>query len=94
MKTCGISIVVLSVCLAAAWPAHARDIKHLLPIKDPQAKLNGSIKVFFGKQATPHPIKYVRTEVVSAKANIIKNSVEQACNFAFSDALTVLEKAG
>jgi hypothetical protein len=49
MKNLTIAMTILGVSLAAIWPAHARDTKHILPIaaamanKDADEKLEGSV---------------------------------------------------
>lgn len=89
---------MVGVSFAAAWPVHARDTKHMLPIasamqvNDAQEKLDGSIKFFFGNQKTPKVLKKFGTDVSNRKTNAFGKSDEVACNWAFLSALVALEK--
>jgi len=100
MKKCITSIFALTLCFAAASPTYARDVKHLFAIapamesKDAQAKLDSSMKVFFGKQPTPQVLKPLRKDAARGKANIRDGSMEQVCNAAFVSALVALQKRG
>jgi hypothetical protein len=98
MKTIFGLAMALGISLALAWPAHARNIKRLLPIaaameaKDLQPKLDGSTKLFFGKAKSPEGLKTLRTEVTLGKVNLRGKSEETACNSAFLSALADLQK--
>jgi len=91
-------IILVGVSFAAAWPVHARDTKHLLPIavalqdSGAREKLDGSIKFFFGKQRTPKILKKLGTDMSNRKTNAFGKSDEVACNWAFLSALVALEK--
>ena len=88
----------LGICLATAWPVHARDIKRLLPIaaaieaKDLQPKIDGSIKIFFGKETTREGLKTLRSDVALGRVNNRGKPDEAACNSAFISALVELQK--
>src|SRR4030095_4827245 len=97
MKRLTISITVLSVLLAATWPAYARATKHILPIaaaiapKDSDEKLEGSVKFFFGKQEYPKVVTKLGTDVSNRKTNAFGKSDEKACNWQFLSAMIALE---
>jgi uncharacterized protein YbjQ (UPF0145 family) len=98
MKTLTILAVILSLSLAAIWPAHARDTKHILPIaaamatKDAEEKLDGSVKFFFGKQEYPKVVTKLGTDVSNRKTNAFAKSDEKAYNWAFLSAMIALER--
>ena len=97
MKTLPLSLIGLSLSLVTAWPAHARDTRHLLPIasglenKDAQEKLDGSIKFFFGAQPHPAILTKLGTDVSNRKTNAFGKSDERACNWAFLSAMIALQ---
>lgn len=98
MRNLAISMTVLGVALAAIWPAHARDTKHILPIapamatKDADEKLEGSVKFFFGKQEYPKVVAKLGSDVSNRKTNAFGKSDEKACNWAFLSAMIALER--
>ncbi|HEX7226926.1 MAG TPA: excinuclease ATPase subunit [Candidatus Binatia bacterium] len=93
-----VSMAILTLCLAIALPAHARDTKHLLPIavamevKDAQDKLDGSVKFYFGDQAPPQVLTNLGSDVSNRRTNAFGKSDEKACNWAFLSAMVALEK--
>jgi uncharacterized protein YbjQ (UPF0145 family) len=98
MKKVTCSTIILASALSVAWPAHARDTKHLLPIaaalevKDAKDKLDGSIKFFFGTQQSPKILTKFGTDVTNLKTNSVGKSDEKACNWVFLSAMVALEK--
>ena len=98
MKKFKLSLIVLGICLATAWPAHGRDIKRLLPIaaaieaKDLQPKTDGSITMSFGKETTREGLKILRSDATLGKVTLRGKSNETACNAAFVSALVELQK--
>src|SRR5262249_61823820 len=98
MKNLIIAMTILSVSLAAIWPAQARDTKHILPIvaamatKDANEKLEGSVKFFFGKQEYPKVVTKLGSDVSNRKTNAFGKSDEKACNWAFLSAMIALER--
>jgi uncharacterized protein YbjQ (UPF0145 family) len=98
MKKPILSLLIAVGLLANAGPSLARDTKHLLPIaaalevKDAQDKLDGSVKFFFGDQATPPVQTKLSTDVANRKTNAFGKSDEKACNWAFLSAMVALEK--
>ena len=98
MKKFTIPSIALGICLATAWPAHARDIKRHLPIgaaleaKDLQPKVDGSIKVFFGKEMVQEGLKSLRNDVAIGKESLRGKSDVTACHSAFLSALVELQK--
>ena len=97
MKTLTLSLIALSLSLVTAWPAHASDRKHLLPIasglenKEAQAKLDGSIKFFFGAQTHPAILTKLGTDISNRKTNAFGKADETACNWAFLSAMIALQ---
>ena len=93
-----VSMAILTLCLAIALPAHARDTRHLLPIaaamevKDAQDKLDGSVKFYFGDQPPPQVLANLGSDVSNRKTNAFGKSDEKACNWAFLSAMVALEK--
>ncbi|OGB23121.1 MAG: excinuclease ATPase subunit [Burkholderiales bacterium RIFCSPLOWO2_02_FULL_57_36] len=91
-------IIVIGFSFTVAWPAHARDTKHMLPIasamqvSDAQEKLDGSIRFFFGKQKAPKVLAKLGSDISNRKTNAFGKSDEVACNWAFLSALIALEK--
>ena len=89
--------IAAGLCVATASPAHARNIKRLLPIsaameaKDLQPKLDGSTKLSFGKAKSADGTRTVRTEVTLGKVNLRGKSEDAACNSAFLTALAELQ---
>jgi hypothetical protein len=98
MKKGFVPLLMVGSLLASAWPSHARDTKHLLPIetaltvKDAQDKLDGSIKFFFGDQPTPPILAKLGNDVSNRKTNAVGKSDEKACNWAFLSAMVALQK--
>ena len=80
MKKVTCSMMILAFALSVAWPAHARDTKHLLPIatalevKEAKDKLDGSVKFFFGNQDTPKILTKLGTDVTNQKTNAFGKS--------------------
>lgn len=91
-------IFVIGVSFAAAWPAFARDTKHIMPIapamqvSDAQEKLDGSVRFFFGSKKSPKVLAKLGSDVANRKTNAFGKSDEAACNWAFLSALVALEK--
>ncbi|QJQ02698.1 hypothetical protein [Herbaspirillum rubrisubalbicans] len=90
--------VTLSLALAAALPAQARDTKHLLPLdstsnmKDKDGILDGSVKFYFAGQPHPAVLEKVSTDVTNQKTNAVGKSDEEACKWVFLSALVQLHK--
>jgi uncharacterized protein YbjQ (UPF0145 family) len=98
MKTIILWIGIVGGVVALAGPTQARDTKYLLPIntalevKDAQDKLDGSIKFYFGNQATPTILSKLGSDVSNRKTNAVGKSDEKACNWAFLSAMVALEQ--
>jgi hypothetical protein len=88
----------LAVFFALTWPVDARDDKLLLPItvametKDAEAKLDGSVKFFFGQQKSPAVVKKFGNYISNLKTNAVGKSDEKACNWVFLSTLLSFEK--
>ena len=98
MKKFAVLTLGLTLTLLSTWQAEARDTKHLLPIaaalavKDAEAKLDGSVKFYFGNQETPNILAKLGSDVSNRKTNAFGKSDEQACNWAFLSAMVALEQ--
>ena len=91
-------ILALALLAALAAPsASAADRKLMLPLevamnqKDAEAKLDDSIKFYFGDTAAPKG-KRLGSDSTSAKTNAFGKSDERACNWAFLSAMLSLQK--
>ena len=90
--------IFFALTLSIVWPAQARDTKYLLPIavaleiKDAKARLDGSVKFFFGNQEPPKVLAKLSTDVTNLKTNAVGKSDEKACNWVFLSAMLALEK--
>ena len=90
-------VTALSVLLN---PAHARDDKLMLPIKEAKAlgmekgKLDPNIPLYFGTTAHPAVQKKFGTFVSNKKTNAVGKSDEYACQWVFlSAAISLQERA-
>jgi hypothetical protein len=83
MKKLAFTIIASTAIIAAAIPAQARDSKVMLPIaaametSDAKAKLDGSVKFFFGDQPTPKVLKVLGTDKTSNRTNAFGKSDEK-----------------
>ncbi|HEX7641737.1 MAG TPA: excinuclease ATPase subunit [Burkholderiaceae bacterium] len=79
-------------------PAHASDEKMMFPIaggmsdSEAQAKLDPSVKFYFGNQPTPKVISRLGADKTSQKTNAFAKSSDKVCNHAFLSALLSLQK--
>ncbi|SFU77668.1 excinuclease ATPase subunit [Pseudoduganella namucuonensis] len=98
MKKTSLAVAVLSLALAAAMPAQARDTKLMLPIagamadNDAKGRLGDSVQFFFGDQPTPKVVERLVTDSTSQKTNSFGKTPERACNWAFLSAMLQLQK--
>lgn len=98
MKTISRLAVAAALTLSVAGPAQARDDKLMFPIapaleaKDAKEKLDGTVKFYFGNQATPKVLTKLGTDVTNQKTNKFGKSDERACNWVFLSAMTQLDK--
>jgi uncharacterized protein YbjQ (UPF0145 family) len=60
--------------------------------KDADAKLDGSVKFFFGQQQSPAIVKKLGNYVSNLKTNAVGKSDEKACNWVFLSTLVSFEK--
>ena len=98
MKRITCSIIFLALALSVACAAHARDDKYMLPIAaalestDARDKPDGSVKFFFGKQATPAVVTNLGNARPHGKVNTRRADDVKACNAAFLAALVDFQK--
>ncbi len=93
-------LVMATAVLAAMFSvsAHASDEKMMFPIAggmgntEAQAKLDTSIKYYFGDQPTPKVITKLGFDKTSQKTNAFAKSADKVCNHAFLSAMLALEK--
>ena len=98
MKSIDQLIVALSLILSTASSANARNIKLILPIADAtevtnvQDRPSGSVKFFFGDQATPKITAKRGSYVATPRTGAMAKSDEAACAEALLWTLVALEK--
>ena len=91
-------LVFLGICLAVAWPVHARDDKYIVPIqaaldaKNVLGRPDGSVKFFYANQQTPAIIARLGSETTHGRVLKLSNTDEIACQAAFLAALLPLQK--
>ena len=88
--------MVLSLTLSAASSAQARNIKIILPIAaaldaaNVQDRPSGSVKFFFGNQATPKIAARLGSYVATSRTAAMGKSDENACTEALLWTLVAL----
>ncbi len=91
-----LALIAMSIFLLTT-SAHARDDKHMFPIKDAmeteaaKEKLDPGIKFYFGNQSHPKATKKYGNFSTSKKTNAFNKSDDQACQWAFLSALLALQ---
>src|SRR5262245_12583341 len=84
--------------LLTAWPANARNDKYVLPIsialqsKDAMENPDGSVKFFFGNQATPAIAAKLGSGSTHQRSSTRPSDDARSCNVAFLKALVALQK--
>jgi uncharacterized protein YbjQ (UPF0145 family) len=83
------ALVILGAALAVTLPAHARNVKYMLPIAAAleDGKLDGSVKLYFGTQAAPAAAQKFANITSNGKGLIQDRSDLGACKAAFAEAL-------
>lgn len=91
---------VMTSLLLATTAAHARDEHLSLPLKDAletpaaKSKLDKGVKLYFGKQKHPKPVKTLGEWKTNKKTNAFNKSDKEACEWVFlSAALELQERA-
>ena len=93
-----IALITMSAALCAPLTAQAADRKVMLPIeaaltdRNAENKLDDSVKLFFGKQATPKVLKRIASDKTSQRTNAFGKSDAKACNWVFLSSLLQLQK--
>lgn len=88
----------LAGLISTSAPAFASDTKVMMPIKaaletdDAKAKLDGSVKLFFGATPTPKVLEKLGSDITSQKANAFGKAADAACNRAFLSDMMSLQK--
>jgi hypothetical protein len=84
-------------CLVAPAPADARDDRLRFPIADALAtadakeKLDPAIRLFFGAQKHPKPVKSFGTDTTNKKTNFFNKDDKEGCEWVFLSALLQLQ---
>jgi uncharacterized protein YbjQ (UPF0145 family) len=84
--------------VGAAAAAQARDTKLMLPLaaamsdNGAQSRLGGTVKFYFGKQATPPVLERLSVDQTSQKTNSFGKTPETSCNWAFLSAMLRLQQ--
>jgi hypothetical protein len=92
------ALVILGVSLVATLPAHSRNVRYLVGIAavmddpDLRGKVDGSVKFFFGPQASPTVLQKIATMSSDGDGTIVDKFDLGACKNAFASALLALQK--
>jgi hypothetical protein len=98
MKKITYLIIAFGLFLAVVSTARGRDIKRYFPIgaaleaQDLQPKIDGSMKMSFGKETTREGLKPLRNDVAIGKERLRGKTDGTACHSAFLSALVELQK--
>ena len=98
MKTGALSAIALSLSLSAAIPAHARNVKLILPIAAAMEatglpdRPTGAVKFFFGNQKSPEVLIKFGSHVATPRTGAMSMPDEKACYGALLWTLVALEK--
>ncbi len=90
-------VVAVALTLVVASSADARDDKlkfavaDAMATPDAKAKLDGSVKFYWGKQKVPAGAKMLGTFTSNKKTNFFNKSDQQACNWAWLAAMMSLQ---
>jgi len=93
-------LILATAAMAAMFSASAQasDEKMMFPIaggmdnSEAQAKLDTSIKYYFGDQPTPKVIAKLGFDKTSQKTNAFAKAADKVCNHAFLSAMLALQK--
>ncbi|PWC79905.1 excinuclease ABC subunit A [Azospirillum sp. TSH64] len=89
---------VASAIVSAASPASARDAHLMFPIESAlntaaaQEKLDKGVKLYFGNQKHPNPVKVVGEWATNKKTNAFNKSDKEACEWVFLSAVLELQE--
>jgi hypothetical protein len=93
-----IAMTIVGVAMAAALPAQARNVKYMLSIPTAlesdaaKAKLDGSVKLYFGPQAYGNAVPAVSALNAHGRMSVEKRDDLASCFASFADALRTLQK--
>lgn len=88
-----VSVMLVAGVAVGTSPTQARDdvvmlsISDGLSLPDAQAKLDGSVKFYFGNSSHPAVIKSLGDYIANEKTNSLGKSSVKACGWAFLSAL-------
>ncbi len=94
-----LSLLVVTAVGSSGLPAYARDTRHELPIEKAlergrsEGKLDGSVKFYFGKTATPKVLSKLDQDVANRKTNGLGKSDEEACTWVMLSCLLALQES-
>ena len=98
MKQVCLALILLGFSTLAASPAHARNVKLILPIAPAleatgvEDKPTGAVKFFFGSQKPPNIVANLGSYMASPRSDAMARSDEAACNRALLWTLVAMEK--
>jgi hypothetical protein len=90
-------LAIATVTIGVAFPALSRDDRLKMPIHDAmettdaKEKLSKDVKLFFGDQKYPTPVKTMGTFTSNKKTNFANKSDKQGCERAFLSAALALQ---
>jgi len=90
-------VVAVALVLAVASSADARDdrlkfaVADAMKTSDAKAKLDGSVKFYWGKQKVPAGARMMGTFTSNKKTNFFNKSDQEACNWAWLSAMVALQ---
>ena len=91
------AVAIAALAVLAAAPAGARDDRLRMPLADAlstadaKAKIDSSIKLFFGSQKHPRPAQSFGTATANRKTNFFNKSDKEGCEWAFLSAVLALQ---
>jgi uncharacterized protein YbjQ (UPF0145 family) len=91
-------MTIVGVAMAAALPAQARNVKHMLSIQSAleseaaKAKLDGSVKLYFGPQVYGKAVPTASALNAHGRMPIEYRAELASCFASFADALHTLQK--
>ena len=91
-------LLFIAMIVAFAFPAVARDTRHMYSYEESLAsdeakeKLDQGIQFFFGDQKHPEVERKLGTYVANKKTNALNKSDERGCKWAFLSAMISLQK--
>lgn len=97
MRKLGIALLMLPMLLAAQSVAAADNrlkfsLTDAMGSENAKAKLDGSVKFYFGKQKHANPAGHFGTFTSNKKTNSFNKTEKEACEWAFLSAIIALQE--